>query len=55
MRNKTDKELIRILEFEISNVIANRHMDKEHKAAKIKELKLLICEEKEKSHAKNSV
>jgi hypothetical protein len=51
MSKKVDKEMIRILEQEIKNVYANRHMDKDYKQAKIKELKSLIEEEREKSYA----
>ena len=51
MSKKVDNELINILEFEIKNVKANRHMEKNHKESKIKELELLIKEEKEKCYA----
>jgi len=51
MSKKLDKELIEILEFEIKNVTANRHMDKGYKQAKIEQLKSLIEEEKNKCYA----
>jgi hypothetical protein len=51
MSKKVDKELIQILEFEIKNVTANRHMEKKHKEAKIEQLESLIEEEKNKCYA----
>jgi hypothetical protein len=51
MNRKVDNELIRIFEFEINCVKANRHMEKDHKAAKIKKLEQLIQEEREKQYA----
>lgn len=51
MSKKIDKELINILEFEIRNVKANRHMDKNLKEVKIRELESLIEEEREKCYA----
>lgn len=51
MSKKIDKELIRILEQEIKNVYANRHMDKDYKQAKIEQLKGQIEELKTNSYA----
>ena len=49
MSTKTDQGLISILRNEITDVIANRHMDKVHKEAKIKELHAQIEQEQNKS------
>lgn len=49
MSTKTDHGLISILRNEIADVIANRHMDKAHKEAKIKELHAQIEQEQNKS------